>query len=252
VARRWQLPRARADNLGMARSNRQILPHSPHHLITRGNNRRRLFSYPRDYRIFIWHVGRSARTFDCKLHAILLMANHVHILVTPPSVEAASEFMKKFSQRYAQIRNDLRGGSGKLFEQRFRSWPILSERQLALTTMYIESDPVRSGIEADALSYRWSSYRLHAGAPQSSEIPEDIWTPSSWYVGLGRTEEERCRRYRECFQEYLRSRAAPEHADEVEAIAKLSAGPYKRRLRRPNDSRASEARPHPWPFPRRS
>jgi putative transposase len=223
----------------MTRPLRNLQPDQPNHIVTRGNNRRRLFSYPRDYQIFLWLLVRALERTECALHALCVMANHVHLLLTPPSVEAGSLCMKLVNQAYAQRRNVARRGSGKLFEQRFWSKPIESERHLAVATAYIDANPVRAGIVTDAADYRWSGYRALAGrpAPDLAQVP---LTPSHWYDRLGASAAERTAAYRAVFAAYLAEGVRPEYADELDAIEARSVEVYTRRLRRPNGTRAAE------------
>src|SRR5581483_10875885 len=123
--------------------SRVIIPGLPHHLILRGNNRRRLFSYPTEYSRFLWDMWRAQRRAPVAVHAIMLMKNHVHLIVTPPDADTLAGWVRGFAQRYAQLRNARRSGSGKLFEERFTRIPIRSERQLAVTMAYLDLNPVR-------------------------------------------------------------------------------------------------------------
>ncbi|HUH04420.1 MAG TPA: transposase [Kofleriaceae bacterium] len=211
-------------------------------MFTRGNNRRRLFSYPRERRAFLRLLARHLHARRCTLHAICLMNNHVHLMVTPPTVDALSRFMKDVLQRYGQIRNGKRAASGKLFEERFKSKPIVDPRQLAFAQMYIEANPNRAGLVGDVGQYPWSSYAIHAGAAADAKIPADLIVPSDWYCSLGPTPEVRQQRYRELFADYL-ARHDPTSDDSPIARAERAAmAPYTRRLRRPDGSSAAEPR----------
>jgi REP-associated tyrosine transposase len=164
---------------------RLIVPGMPHHLWIRGNNRRKLFSYEWEYLEFAWLVTRAADAFACVVHALVLMTNHFHLLVTPPARELLSKFVQSFAQRYAQRRNARRDASGKLFEHPFDSSPVLDERYLANVTAYIELNPVRDGLCAHPGDWKWSTYNFHAGRPDRSKLPQRLWTPSDWYLSLG-------------------------------------------------------------------
>lgn len=135
----------------MPRSRRRVLPHVPHHVILRGNNRRRLFSYSSDYNYFLRLMGDGVRRFS-------------------------------------------RGGSGKLFEQRFISKSMKTDSQVLTVLAYIDLNPLRAGLAAQPHAYRWSSYSLHTHYPN---IPSRYawWTPSDAYLSLGQTAEERTKQY---------------------------------------------------------
>jgi putative transposase len=235
----------RLDNSGMGRKSRDqtIAPGQPNHLVTRGNNRRRLFSYPHERLTFLRILGKNLERTECQLHSICLMTNHVHLLSTPPSVEAASELMRLTLHRYAQIRNAARSGSGKLFERPFYSEPILTIAQLAGTQMYIESNPLRAGIAEDPADCPWSSYSIFAGDPTKSKIPQDLLTPSSWYAQLAGFAGERASAYRRAFAEYVARHARPKHAASLQAYEAASQA-YGGRVRRPDGTSARYSASH--------
>lgn len=168
----------------MPRAPRLILEGVPHHIVLRGNNRRRLFSYRRDYQHFIRLMARFLVDGDITVHALCLMPNHTHLLATPFEKEALAVFIKRTAQRYAQLRNRRYKATGKLFEQRYYSKPIRSESHLAIASAYIDLNPVRAGIVEDPAHYDWSTFRIHAGLKCSVSGLRDLWTPSDWYQRL--------------------------------------------------------------------
>jgi REP-associated tyrosine transposase len=150
-----------------------------------GNNRRRLFSSEPDRRLFLALVADARQRYPVALHHLSLMPNHFHMMATPPTQEICSNFIKSFAQRYAQRRNWKHGGSGKLFRERYRSVTIESERQLAVCAAYIELNPVRAGLCKHPGDWQWSTYNLHVGQPKQTKVPEKLWTPLDWYLGMG-------------------------------------------------------------------
>jgi len=221
------------------RKRRKVVPDSPHHVVHRGNNRRRLFSYPRDYHRLLFDLRVAVRQTRCTVQALCLMANHVHLIVTPPEPHALSDFVKLFAQRYARHRNDQRNSSGKLFEGRFWSEPIKSTFHLAVATMYIDRNPVASGFKNPAEDFRWSTCALHWTGNANDKAISDLWTPSFWYLSLGRSAEERALEYKKSFALYSRTALARE---QHEFFGSFDVGRtrYKRRLERPNRSSACE------------
>lgn len=217
--------------------HRTVRPGLPHHIVTRGNNRRRLFSYPRELGLYLWYLLGMLEGVECVLHQITLMANHVHMIVTPPTVEALSSLMKGLNQRYAQARNRLREGSGKLFEERYWSKAITSTEQLAATTVYNDTNAYQAGLLDDPFAHRWSTTGLHAGVPGTERRIQDLWTPSAWYQGLGDDANARAAAYRTYTSEYLMTKEIPASLEGCWWLDELTA-PYKRRLERPNRSSA--------------
>src|SRR5438105_13730067 len=147
----------------MARQQRIVLPGFPHHVVVRGNNRRTLFSFSNDYKMFLFFLADALQRRQCRLNALTMMSNHVHLLLTPAEEASLSACVKSFSQRYAQFRNAQRDASGKRVEERFFSRPVLTEAQVGIVIAYIHANPIRSGQVADAANFRWSTHALHAG-----------------------------------------------------------------------------------------
>ena len=145
------------------RHRRLVAPGHPHHVLLRGNNRRKLFSYPRDYRRFIGYLVAATAVHDVALYHACLMPNHVHLLVAPADGATLARWVQAFAQRYAHHRNSERAATGKLFEQRFKSFVINDERYFEACTAYVELNPVRAGLDEQLADYPWSTYRGYAG-----------------------------------------------------------------------------------------
>ncbi len=224
----------------MSRQARIVVPDYPHHVVLRANNRRRLFSYASDYQRFLRYLEQALERTDVALHALTLMSNHVHMIVRAPGVEVMARFVKLTAQRYAQQRNRERTASGKLFEARFWSDPIVDDEQLAVVTYYADVNALRAGMVDDPADHRWSTYAIHAGQPERSSIPVDLWTPSPWYLALAATANVRAARYRERVALYLAEGRQPKRMTAIRAAEALSASPYGRRLERPDGTYARE------------
>ncbi len=221
----------------MTRQTRTVLPGYPHHVILRGNNRRRLFSTPSDYLRFLSYLQTELQGSECSVHALTLMSNHVHAVVTPPRADALSWLIARVAQRYAVRRNRAREASGKLFEERFISRPCTTDLDLATLIPYVDLNPVRAGRVVDGCEYPWSTYAIHAGAPERSRVAE-LWRPSAWYMSLGSCPQARAAAYLEYAHAALVRGDKPEPAKRIAAIEALSEQRYTRRLERPDRSRA--------------
>jgi putative transposase len=183
-----------------------VVPNHPHHIIHRGNNRRRLFSYPRDHRFFLSCLSHASERFGVPVHSNVQMSNHVHLIATPTDQTQLSSFVQSFAQRYAQYRNRHYRATGKLFEERFKCIPILSDEHMAVTTAYVELNPVRAGMSRRAIEYRWSTFAMHVGVDPEESLIRKLWTPSRWFLSLGADLNDRCAAFEDWFL-YYRARA---------------------------------------------
>jgi putative transposase len=174
------------------------VPGLPQHVIVRGNNRMSCFGCERDYGVFVKYLGAALLANDSRLHAFVLMTNHVHLLVTGQRSGAVSRLMQSVGRRYARYFNFAYNRSGTLFEGRFRASPIESERYFLTCMRYIELNPVRAGIVRHPGLYRWSSYRHHVGEETRAEL-----TLHDEYLRLGPTPADRASAYAALVQETL-------------------------------------------------
>lgn len=164
----------------MPRRARITLPSIPLHLIQRGNNRQACFFADEDYGFYLDWPAEYAGKAGCRIHAFVLMTNHVHLLVSAESGSAPGEMMKALGQRYVQYVNLAYRRSGTLREGRYRSCPTQAEAYLLACQRYIELNPVRAGMVEHPADDRWSSYRAHA---QGEDNP--LLQPHELYLALG-------------------------------------------------------------------
>ncbi|MFG6432348.1 REP-associated tyrosine transposase [Roseateles sp. LYH14W] len=176
----------------MARLPRLILPDQPHHVILRGNNRQAIFYSDLDREHMLATMAEAASQYGVAVHAYVLMDNHLHLLLTPPSADALSRMMQSLGRRYVGWFNARHQRSGTLWEGRFRAGLIEGERHLLACMRYIELNPVRAGLCVEAADWKWSSAAHHLGLVRNVLVTEH---PMYWL--LGNTPFEREHAYRE-------------------------------------------------------
>lgn len=166
----------------------------PLHLVQRGVNRAPCFIGEDDYRLYLDCLRNAAQTVGCLIHAYVLMTNHVHLLATPAHDAAASQMMQRVGRIYVRAFNERHGRTGTLWEGRFRSSLIDSERYLLVCQRYIEENPVRAGMVRDPRDYAWSSHRHYADGKR-----DPVVHAHAVYRQLGSTPESRIAEYRRHF-----------------------------------------------------
>jgi putative transposase len=166
----------------MARLPRLCVPGYPHHVIQRGNNRQAIFVSAADYQLMLELLEENAKKFEVAIHAYVLMGNHFHLLVTPRAQDALPKMMQAVGRRYVRYFNTSQGRTGTLWEGRYKSTLIQTERYLLACMVYIDLNPVRAGLVSEARDYPWSSHRHYIGQCQDRLI-----TPHPLYWDLGNT-----------------------------------------------------------------
>jgi putative transposase len=182
----------------MARQARISLPHHTYHLIQRGNNRQEIFASDEDRRMMMHLLLEASRKHEVAVHSYVLMSNHVHLLVTPTSAEGMPLMMQQVGRSYVRRFNDSQGRSGTLFEGRYRSSLVQTERFLLACMSYIDLNPVRAHICAQPQDYRWSSYAHYSGG-----LPDRLITPHPHFFNLGNTPFAREQAYVQLVQQGL-------------------------------------------------
>jgi len=102
--------------------------------------------------------------------------------------------MQSLGQRYVGFVNSEHSRSGTLWEGRYKSGLVDSDRYLLTCYRYIELNPVRAGLAAAPGDYRWSSFAHNAYGTQDSLI-----TPHEIYSALGCSDAERRSAYLRLF-----------------------------------------------------
>jgi len=182
----------------MPRKPRFNLPGIPQHLVQRGNNREPCFYAEQDYQRYLFDLGEVSKKYSCHIHAYVLMTNHVHLLVTPLKEHSISEMMQALGRRYVYYFNKTYRRTGTLWEGRFKSSLVDSDRYLFQCMRYIELNPVRAGMVEHPGEYKWSSYQSNAQGVQDALIK-----PHPLYLELAQKNVERQYIYRELFRVHL-------------------------------------------------
>jgi len=190
----------------MPRSARLVLPGIPLHVIQRGVNRAALFIDDEDRRHYLRLLRNACRKQAVAIHAFVLMGNHVHLLITPSTVEGLAPAMRQCGQNYVQYFNKRHVRSGTLLEGRFKSCLVDSDGYLLMVHRYIELNPVRAAMVAFPEEYRWSSVRVYLGLEHNPML-----TTHPCYTLLGPTPEARANAY----SEWLRASIQPDERERI-------------------------------------
>ena len=178
----------------MPRKPRFNLQGVPQHVVQRGNNREPCFFAEEDYQRYLADLSESAVKYSCRIHAYTLMTNHVHLLVTPMVDYGISNMMQALGRRYVYYINKSYNRTGTLWEGRYKSSLIDSDRYLLTCMRYIELNPVRANMVAHPAEYAWSSYQANAQGAENTIIENH-----PIYTGLGIEDQERYGAYRDLF-----------------------------------------------------
>ena len=123
----------------------------------RGINRQNIFEEDEDRIHFLNTVNRCKEASGFKLHAFVLMTNHIHFLIEPND-EPLDVIFKRIGTSYAVWYNRKYQRAGHLFQDRFRSENVETDQYYMTVLRYILQNPVKAGMVRSPGEYRWSSY----------------------------------------------------------------------------------------------
>ena len=104
------------------------------------------------------------------LHNYVVMANHVHLLITPRiELPKLTHSLKRFTARES---NRMLGVCGQPFwqDESYDRW-VRDEVEFERIADYIENNPVSAGLCASPEDFRWSSGRRVENPPQVANLP---------------------------------------------------------------------------------
>ena len=141
----------------MARPYRLQAENCLYHIMSRGDDRKRIYTMASDYGKFMDYVMKAKERYQFYLYAYCLMVNHFHLLVETllPNISKIMHYIKGSYTTYYNIRHRR---TGHLFQGRFKSIVVDKDAYFQGLTRYIHLNPVYAGIVKDPAAHRWSSY----------------------------------------------------------------------------------------------
>jgi putative transposase len=151
-----------------------VVPGVPHHVTQRGNNRQDVFFSEQDRIRYMQILRERLQCHDVRILGWCLMTNHVHLIAIPGDPDSLALSLGQAHSQYSLEQNRQQDRSGHLWQGRFFSCPLESDRVLP-AIRYVELNPVRAGIAAEAWDWRWSSSRAHTSPEAHDELLDWPW-----------------------------------------------------------------------------
>ena len=156
----------------MARKARIELPGGLYHVITRGNNRGRIFDSPADYDKFLSLLSAQKIKLPFFLYAYCLMTNHVHLLIERQT-DAVGRIMHRLLTGYSQYYNRRYRRVGHLLQGRHKAILCQSDQYLSELVRYIHLNPVRARMVRKPEQYQYSSHGCYVGLQPAGIVDVD-------------------------------------------------------------------------------
>src|ERR1044072_9310301 len=144
----------------MARKARAEVARGLYHVVTRGNNRRRIFNAPADYEKFLSLLAVQKVRLPFFLYAYCLMTNHVHMLIERQA-DSIGRIMHRVLTGYSKYYNRKYRRVGHLLQGRHKAILCQSDRYLCELVRYIHLNPVRAKMVDKVEQYKYSGHRVY-------------------------------------------------------------------------------------------
>lgn len=128
-----------------------------YHVILRGINKQNIFFNNHDRSVFLGMLKKAKDEFDVDIYTYVLMNNHVHLVLHDKN-DKLSKIMHSLCLKYAQYFNNTYDRIGHLFQNRFKSICVETDRYLLNLIRYIHKNPEKENI-ARMEDYKWSGYK---------------------------------------------------------------------------------------------
>ena len=166
----------------MPRSRRHAPVGYALHVVNRATDNRQLFFEVTDYQRFIDLLIEARQHYRVRIHAYCVMPNHFHIIIVATEEGAVSACVQRLTSRHScQVRKDTATqGRGHVYQGRFWSEAILSDRDFLRVQRYIEANPLKAKLVRRAEDWQWSSLWERETGRRSLLDPSPVALPADW------------------------------------------------------------------------
>ena len=144
----------------MPRAARRKSESNIYHIMLRGINHQQIFEEAPDYFTFLRILSECKKTTRFDLYAYCLMGNHIHLLVKV-NFDNLENIVKIIGSKYVYWYNVKYRRTGHLFQDRFKSEPVETERYFLTVLRYIHLNPIKAKLCKKPQDYLYSSYNQY-------------------------------------------------------------------------------------------
>ena len=163
-----------------------------YHALNRANFRSRLFREAAHYDDLLAIVEESLNFVPMRTLAYCLMPNHWHLVLYPRADGDLSHFLRRITlthtQRYHARAHTV--GYGHLYQGRYKSLPVESDRHFLALVRYVERHAQRAALVKQAEDWPWSSAHARLGGNEKRKkllSPWPVTAPHPYREWLNRS-----------------------------------------------------------------
>jgi putative transposase len=164
-----------------------------YHALNRGNGRAKVFRKRGDYAAFVELMAEANERLPLRILAYALLPNHFHLVLWPRGDGDLSRWMQWLLTAHVRRYHRHFGGSGHVWQGRFKAFPIQGDGHLLSVLRYVERNALRAKLADRAEAWPWSSLAWRASGDRPKFLSEwPVACPSNWpaLVNAAQTEAE--------------------------------------------------------------
>jgi len=152
-----------------------------YHVLNRGNHRDQTFLDSADYEAFVDLIRRACDRIDMRVLGYCLMPNHFHLALWPYGDGDLGRWMQWLLTSHVRRHNRKYDITGRVWQGRFKAFPVKNDEHLTAVLRYIERNPLRANLISRARDWSWSSLRWWRAANRPSFLyPSESVSNSDW------------------------------------------------------------------------
>ena len=150
--------------------------------MVRGIEGRPIFSDDHDRRELLSRISRVFPECGTRCYAWALMPNHAHLVIRTGH-RRLSHVMARLGTGYAGYFNERHARAGHLFQNRYKSVPVLDDAYLLVVIRYVHRNPLEAGLVRDGEALRRFPWTGHAVLMGERTAASRTWG-SSWIASV--------------------------------------------------------------------
>jgi len=117
---------------------------------------------------------------ELDLYAVCVMPNHFHLVAAARSEGDLSRWMHWLLTTHSRRHNVYRGETGRVWQGRFKAFPICKDEHLFTVLRYVERNALRANLVAHAREWPWGSLAWRCGIAPIELAPPPGGLPTRW------------------------------------------------------------------------
>jgi putative transposase len=149
-----------------------------YHVLNRGNGRAEVFHRHADFDAFTQLTAEACSRLPMRVLGYCFMPNHFHLVVRPHRAGDLSRWMQWLLTTHVRRYRRHYGGSGHVWQGRFKAFPCQDDDHLVTMLRYVERNALRAGLVSRAEDWPHGSLAVAAGRPipvvlEPGPVPRD-------------------------------------------------------------------------------